>query len=146
MKKIFLLAFLLCAIDITLNAQSNEDSAKVEIKQLTQEWNKAIIKRDSMALVKVMSPDYTINGTFPLKDWMNNVLHHLTTDSLQILSEQKITVFEDIASSEALWYWKASFDGKPTSNTEYWVNDIWKKNNGHWQVFLRMKKISKRRS
>lgn len=147
MEKIFILALLLGAMDVSLNAQSKgeEDSAKTEIKRSTQEWINAIIKRDSLTLIKVMSPDYTVSGTFPLKDWMNNVLHLFTTDSLEILGDQRITVFEDIASSEALWYWKASRDGKLISNTEYWINDIWKKNNGHWQVFLRMKKTSRKR-
>lgn len=147
MKKIFLFAFLLVGIKLTINAQSKgeEDSAKTEIKQLTQEWNKAIINRDSATLVKVMSPDYTINGFFPLQPWMENTLHHYTTDSLEILGDQKITVYDGIASSEAYWYWKASRDGVPKVNTEYWVNDIWKKNNGHWQVFIRMTKVTRER-
>jgi ketosteroid isomerase-like protein len=141
------LGIFLFAATLMVRAQSRsaEDSAIVAIRMLTQVWNKAIIDRDSLTLARVMSPDYTINGTFPLKDWLNNTLHHFTTDSLQTLGEQKITIYGDIASAEAPWYWKASWDGVSKVNTEYWVNDIWKKNNGHWQVFIRMTKVTKER-
>lgn len=145
MKKFFLIIVLFAGSFSITNAQLKiaEDSAKAEIKQLTIEWNKAIINRDSLALEKILCPDYTLQGSLPRNKWVNNTLHHFLTDSLQIRGEQNIKVYGDAASSEAIFYWKASFDGKPRINSEYLVNDIWKRNDGHWQVLIRMTKIYK---
>ena len=147
MKKIFFFAFLLAAIINKANAQSKvaEDSAKTEIMQLSKQWSEAIVNRDSVALERILSSEYTLNGSLPRNIWINNTLHNIVTDSLKVVGDQKITVYGDAAISEAIWYWKASF-GKQKINSEYWVNDIWKKNNGHWQVLIRMTKAGKTRN
>ena len=147
MKKFFLFTFLLGALVNKTNAQSkaNEDSVKAEIMKLSKQWSEAIVNRDSVTLEKILSPEFTLNGSLPRNKWISNTLHNIVTDSLKVVGDQKITIYGGAAISEATWYWKASF-GNQEINSEYWVNDIWKKDNGHWQVLIRMTKDSKKRN
>ena len=143
------IAFLVILLNIGYQPISNaqitgaEDSAKVEIRQLTHDWNQAIINRDSLVLEKLLDPDYSLQGSLPRNKWINNTLHHFSTEILQVEGEQIIFVFGDAALSQATFYWKAAFDGTPRIDNKYWVNDIWKKNNGSWQILMRMTKVSK---
>ena len=147
MKKILLFIVVLPIIQLTVLAQKmsqqTEDSAKAAIKQLTLEWNQAIIHRDSASLVRLLAPDYTLNGSVAINNWINNTLHHIVTERLEIIGEQKITIAGDAALSEANFYWLAAFDVTRKINAEYTIHDIWKKNNGHWQVLLRMSSATK---
>ena len=115
-----------------------EDSAQIEILQMTSQWNDAIIHRDSLILDKVLAFDYSLNGSVNRVAWMNNTLHHFTTDTLKILDQLHITFYGQAAKSEGRFFWKAAFDGKPRINGAYDVSDIWIKRDGRWQVMLRM--------
>ena len=115
-----------------------EDSAQIEILQMTSQWNDAIIHRDSLILDKVLAFDYSLNGSVNRAAWMNNTLHHFTTDTLKILDQLHITFYGQAAKSEGRFFWKAAFDGKPRINGAYDVSDIWIKRDGRWQVMLRM--------
>ena len=145
MKIVFLVTIFMVGFKSTIKAQSTEaeDSTKAEIKKLTKDWNQAIINRDSLMLEKLLAPEFTLQGSLPRGKWITNTLHHFSTESLQIKEEQSISVFGDAAQSQATFYWKASFDGSPRIDNEYLVNDIWKKNNGRWQILIRMTKILK---
>lgn len=148
MNKILFLLLLLITINFTSKAQFSPgaiDSAKIEIRQLTAQWNKAIISRDSVALDKILDPDYSLNGSVARNIWMNNTLHHLATDTLVVLGQLNITFYGQAAKSEGSFFWKASFDGRPRINGEYAVTDIWIRRNDHWQVLLRMSLQSKMR-
>jgi hypothetical protein len=148
MNKTIIFLLILLAINFTSKAQFSpgaKDSAKTEIQQLTAEWNKAIINRDSLTLNKILAPDYSLNGSVIRNIWMNNTLHHIVTDTLDILGQLNITYYGQAAKSEGSFFWKASMDGKPRINGEYAVEDIWIKHNGHWQVLLRMSLQSKTR-
>lgn len=148
MNKIILLLLFFMIINIKANAQFTQgakDSAKAEILQLTSEWNKAIINRDSLTLDKILASDYSLNGSVTRSIWMNNTLHHIVTDTLEILGQLNVTFYGQAAKCEGLFFWKASFDGKPGINGEYSVNDIWIKHNNHWQILLRMSLQSKMR-
>ncbi len=141
MNKVIFLFLLGIVFNFTSNAQFSQgatDSAKSEIQQLTTEWNKAIINRDSLTLSKILAPDYSLNGSVFRDVWMNNTMHHIVTDSLAVLGQPTVTVYGQSAKSEGSFFWKATFDGKPKINAEYAINDIWIKRNGHWQVLLRM--------
>jgi hypothetical protein len=142
---IFLLLFFITT-NIKAKAQFTQrakDSAKTEILQLTLEWNKAIVNRDSLTLDKILASDYTLNGSVIRSAWMNNTLHHIATDTLEVLGQLNVTFYGQAAKSEGLFFWKASFDGKPRINGEYSVTDIWVKHDNDWQVLLRMSQQSK---
>jgi hypothetical protein len=126
-------------------SQASKDSAKMEIQQLTADWNRAIVNRDSLTLDKLLAPDYSLNGSVSRNTWMNNTLHHIATDTLEILNENNFSFYGQAASSAAVFFWKASLDGKPVINAEYICNDIWIKRNGHWQVIIRLSALSKKR-
>ena len=119
-------------------SQGAKDSAQIEILQLTNEWNIAIINRDSTVLNKILAPEYSLNGSVSRDIWMNNTLHHLDTDTLKIVIPLVITFYGQAIKSEGTYFWKASYDGKPRINSNYVVTDIWLKRNGHWQVIIRM--------
>jgi hypothetical protein len=119
-------------------SQGAKDSAQIEILQLTNEWNNAIVTRDSILLNKILGPEYSLNGSVSRDIWMNNTLHHLDTDTLKIVIPLVITFYGQAIKSEGTYFWKASYDGKPRINSNYVVTDIWIKRNGHWQVILRM--------
>ena len=119
-------------------SQGAKDSAQIEIRQLTDEWNNAIVNRDSILLNKILGPEYSLNGTVSRDNWMNNTLHHLDTDTLKNVTPLVITFYGLAIKSEGTYFWKASYDGKPRINSNYVVTDIWLKRNGHWQVILRM--------
>ena len=146
MNKISFILLLLLATSFTTKAQFSQgakDSAKIEIQQLTSDWNKAIINRDSMMLDKILAPEYSLNGSVNRSTWMNNTMHHIITDTLDVLGQLNITFYGQAAKSEGTFFWKATFDGKPRINGEYAVSDIWIKRNGHWQILLRMSLLSK---
>ncbi len=133
------LLFAVCAH--TANAQpvqSAADSARLEIDQLTQVWNTAIVQRDSVMLENLLAPCYTLNGMVERKTWITNTLQHLATDTLEVLGKMSITVFDNSARSEGTIHWTVSFDARPRMNADFTITDIWTKQNGRWQVLLRM--------
>ena len=145
--KIVILILLICiAGHFNSSAQFSQgakDSAQNEILQLTNEWNKAIINRDSLTLDKILAAEYSLNGSVDRGVWINNTLHHFTTDSLAVLGKLNIVFYGQAAKSEGMFFWKASYDGKPRINGEYSVTDVWTKSNGRWRVILRMSLPSK---
>ena len=139
---------LLAELSLPLAAQLSQaakDSAKIEIEQLTADWNKAIIDRDSITLDKMLAPEYSLNGAVTRSAWMTNTLHHIVTDTLKTLGAPAIAFYGQVVKADAVFFWKASVDGKPVINAEYAVTDIWIKRNGHWQVLIRMSVLSKKR-
>ena len=154
MKYILLTSVLSLGIKYAVTAQFSQgakDSAQTEIQQLTNEWNEAIIHPDSLTLDKLLTPEYSLNGSTNRGLWMANTLHHLTTDSLEVLGTQNITFHGQAAKSESILYWKAAYaadaihSGPSKINAEFLVTDIWVKRNGHWQVLIRMSQLSKMR-
>jgi ketosteroid isomerase-like protein len=140
MKTLFILVFILIGINISY-AQSNvEEAAKKEIIQINKEWINAVIKRDSVALEKILSPEFTLNGELPRDIWMNNTLHRLKTHSLKHIGDQKIALYGESAICTSTLYWKASYNGQQTIDGEFLVTDVWRKNNGKWQILIRMSK------
>ncbi|HYK46796.1 MAG TPA: hypothetical protein VEV83_16575 [Parafilimonas sp.] len=154
MKKILLATGLFVGAHINVTAQFSQgakDSARMEIQQLTNDWNEVIIHPDSVKLDKILAPEYSLNGLVNRGIWMANTLHHLTTDSLEILGALNITFYGQAAKSEGVLYWKAAYapgaihSGPSTINAEFLVTDIWIKRDGHWQVLIRMSLPSKMR-
>jgi len=152
MKKIILFTLIFTATHCTVTAQLSEgtkDSAMAEIQQLANEWNKAIINRDSLTLDKILAAEYTLysyNGSSANRmGWLNNTLHRFTTDTAAFLASLNITVYGQAAKSEGTLYWKAAWDGKPRVNADFSVTDIWIKRDGHWQVLMRMSQLAKNR-
>jgi hypothetical protein len=144
MKSIILITLLLVGTNFIVSAQSYQfsqgakDSAQMGIQFLTDAWNKAIAHRDSLTLDKILAPEYTLNGSVSRSVWMNNTLHHYTTDTIELISPLNITFYGEAVKSEEIIYWKADYDGKPAVDGEGLETDIWVKRNGHWQVLMRM--------
>ena len=141
MKTIIIIGLLLILINCPGKAQFSQgvkDSAQNEILKLTNDWNNAIVNRDSLSLDKILGPEYSLNGMVSREIWMNNTLHHFNTDTLKNISQTVITYYGNAVKCEGSYFWKASYDGKPRINSDFDVTDIWVKRNGHWQVILRM--------
>jgi hypothetical protein len=139
MKSIILQVFSIVAMQIC-NGQPNDELEKKTVLQLSQEWNTAVMKRDSATLEKILTPEFTLNGNLPRMIWMNNTLHHISTASIKTIGEPVVTIYDGSAIVTSILYWKASFDGKPAVDGEFIITDIWKKNKDQWQVLIRMSK------
>src|ERR1051326_1504484 len=122
MRKIFFILLLTVGMVFFTEAQpsaKNFEEVKKEIQRLTSEWNKAVKNQDSIALVEILSPNFTLysydidSGTaakIPLDKWLYNTLHHFTTDSGGVIGEQKVTVYGLAAKNEHTGFWAARFD------------------------------------
>lgn len=144
----FLIILLFSTICFTAQAQYSQgakDSAQNEIRKLADAWNQAIVHRDSLALDRILATDYSLNGSVLRSAWLNNTLHHITSDTLMVLNPLTISFYGQAARSEGMFYWKASFDGRPVINGDYAVTDIWIRRDGRWQVLIRMSLLSKKR-
>jgi hypothetical protein len=83
------------------------------------------------------------------KEWLQNTLNALFTDSAAFIGAQKITVYGNEAISEAVLHWKVRNTNKDgriiLRNNENLVADIWRLNDGRWQVIHRMSKVLRKR-
>lgn len=153
MCRILFIASFLFVCNLADGQTPKEDSVKIEIIKLSSEWNYALVNRDSVTLERILASDYTLssaNGSLlPRKEWMKNTLHGLITDSAAFVGAQKITVYDNEAISEGVLHWKVKntdINGRTIlRNNEYMVADIWRFNNGKWQVFHRISKLSRKR-
>jgi hypothetical protein len=85
-----------------------------------------------MTLVDMNRASYTSR-----KDWLYNALHWwATTDTAWVRVDPKITVYGLAAKSEQTSPWKPPY--------EFVVTDIWKKNDGKWQIQMRMAFLAKK--
>lgn len=153
MYRLIIFSFFVFIFNLATAQTPKEDSIKTEIIKLSQEWNLALINRDSLTLDRILSPEYILssaNGSLlSRKEWMNNTLHGLVTDSAAFIGTQKITVYANEAISEAILHWKVKNTDKNgrtiLRNTESLVADIWRFNNGKWQVIRRISKLLRKR-
>lgn len=135
-----LFSLLLISISLIATAQTSQgakDSALAEIKQLTNEWNRAIIQHDFASLEKILAAEYTLNGTVSRSGWLANVKRY-TTDSLHYVSDLNITFHGGAAKVQGILYWKRAWDARPVVSNHSLVTDIWIKRDGRWQVLIRM--------
>lgn len=139
--KISVIILLLFVNTLICAGQNADDRAtRQEIIRLNRQWNDAIIKRDSALLENLLAPEFTLNGGLPRPVWMSNTLRRLTTTALHTIGEENIAVYGESAICSSTLLWRASMDGGRSIDGEFLVTDIWKKNNGKWQVLIRMSK------
>jgi hypothetical protein len=151
MKKTILMMGCMIALNFSSIAQfSKADIKKSEndIRRLTSVWNRAIENKDSVTLNNLLSSGYLIytmnnvedpptGGVYDRKSWINGALHGTTTDTSEVIGEQKITVYGLSAKSEQTMVWKARWGNEPKFRNIYSVTDIWIKKNHGWQVLSR---------
>lgn len=153
MYRLIIFSFFVFICNLAQGQTPKEDSIKTEIRKLSQEWNLALINRDSLTLDRILSPEYILssaNGSLlSRKEWMNNTLHGLVTDSAAFIGPQKITVYANEAISEGVLHWKVKNTDRNgrtiLRNTETLVADIWRFNDGRWQVIRRISKLLRKR-
>ena len=153
MYRLIIFSFFIFSCNLADGQTPKEDSIKTEIIKLSQEWNLALINRDSLTLDRILSPEYILssaNGSLlSRKEWMNNTLHGLVTDSAAFIGPQKITVYANEAISEGVLHWKVKNTDKYgrtiLRNSETLVADIWRFNDGRWQVIRRISKLLRKR-
>jgi hypothetical protein len=153
MRRLQFLTFFLLICNLANGQTPKEDSIKTAIIKLSAEWNEALVNRDSATLERILSSDFTLSSLggslLPRKEWLTNSLHGLVTDSAAFIGAQKITVYGNEAISEAVLHWKVrntNKDGRVIlRNNENLVADIWRLNDGRWQVVHRISKILRKR-
>ncbi len=148
MRHAILLTLLSAGTITSVNAQLPQaaiDSARAVIMERTAVWNTAVMQRDSLTLENLLAPNYSLNGMVTRSTWMDNTLHHITTDTLELLGPLEITVYGPMAKSEGTLHWNAAFDATPMRNAEFAITDIWALQDGQWRVVLRLSEITKMR-
>lgn len=138
MKKLLSLILLIGTLSVAKAQSTDDKAAQDELLALNRAWNTAVIQRDSSRLENLLAPEFTLNGALPRSVWINNTLHRLNTTVLETIGKESISIYGQSAICTSILRWKASFDGNAPQDGEYHITDIWKKNNGQWQVLIRM--------
>ncbi len=151
MKRPLLIIVGVIAFSFSSNAQFSKVDVKKsenEIRRLTSVWNRAIEKKDSITLNRLLSPKYVLytmnnienpptGGVYDRKSWIEGALRRSTTDTSEVIGEQKITVYGLSAKSEQQMVWIARWGNEPKFNNIYSVTDMWVRNKSGWQVLSR---------
>jgi hypothetical protein len=62
MYRLILFSFFVFICNLADGQTPKEDSIKTEIIKLSQEWNLALINRDSLTLDRILSPEYILSS------------------------------------------------------------------------------------
>ena len=132
---------LLIGLHATASAQFSKgakDSASREIRTLTAQWYTAVTARDSATLEKLLASDFTLNGDITRGVWLDRVLHHIKTDTLQNVGNIQFEYYGGAVLSKGNVRWKALYDGTYDLTGDYPFEDVWVKAGGQWQILIRM--------
>ncbi len=135
--------FLSCLVVVFGFAQSSNNNQEQQIIQLENKWMNAMMHKDSITLDLIMVANFKLEGLQDLErtvsraTWMMNTMHYLYVGSINFM-KIKVEVNNDAAITRASFFWKASFDKEPFTDTAYLV-DIWMEKNNRWQVVVKMR-------
>jgi ketosteroid isomerase-like protein len=111
-----------------------KDSDKQELIRLQQEWVRAELDRDAVALGRLLADEYTLvtpEGTFITKDQF--ISQNQSDDALRatsILTENlTVRIFGNVAVVRGLFKWSEGSD----KNGQSLFTDTWLKRDGRWQ-------------
>lgn len=129
-----------------LGSQETGDSAHVAslIRQLEEEWARALIEQDSLRLQRLLAPEFALltsaSPEQPMyrKDWFA-LLPRYRTRALTI-SQLTVRVLRDVAVASFVTDLQAMVAGMDRSNVLF-ITDIWTKGPDGWQVVSRYSSV-----
>ena len=113
------------------------------VRALEQAWADAVRTRDSSALERLMSPDFTLSSAsdsgppLPRDVWMRNTLQHLRVDSIR-LSPARVVARGDTALATLTFVWAGRFMQTPPFRDSTELTDTWVRGAGGWRVHRRV--------
>ena len=161
MKRIFIpLIGLFASVFSYAQPQTKPVSAEQQIIKLMNDWMRALMKKDTATLDKLIAPEFTISNVSrahfdnreTLKEgWMNNS-DDLKVDSVHY-DKMKVYVVDNVAVVKSTFYWKGfrrngigSPDPNQTSrnfipfvDSTVILVDTWLKRKQGWQVINRLR-------
>ena len=115
---------------------------EAELIRLSKQWMDAMLNHDSVGLLKLMSPDYYLQGWDTANnrktyraDWLDNLFKRIRITKFQ-QSSFKAQVFGDVGIVSSFYSWEGSFATKDFSNNGF-IMDVWMRKNNKWQVTSR---------
>lgn len=115
------------------------------VRSLEAAWAEAIRGRDSVALDRLVAPDFTVASAaeptrppLPRAVWMANTLTRLRVDSIRV-SPAVVTVQGDTAMATLHLVWSGQFMTAPPFRDSSALTDTWVRRTGRgWQVRRRV--------
>lgn len=115
---------------------------EAELIRLSKQWMDVMLNHDSVGLLKLMSPDYYLQGWDTANnrktnrsDWLDNLFNRIRITKFE-QSSFKAQVFGDVGIVTSFYEWAGSFATKDFSNNGF-IMDVWKQKNNKWQVTSR---------
>ncbi len=126
-------------------ANAQEEKTKKELEKLSWDWMNAWKAKDTVALDKILAPDYRllaiINGEFATinrQKWLATVPFYTPTSFRYY--DFDIRIYGNTAVVQSMVEQEATLNGKDRSGT-FQVTDVWVKNKAQWQVVHRQTNI-----
>ena len=120
----------------------SDTTVEAELIRLSKQWMDAMQNHDSMGLIKLMSPDYYLQGWDTANnrityraDWLFNLFNRIRITKFD-QSSFKVQVFGDVGLVTSLYSWAGSFATNGFSNSGF-ILDVWMRKNNKWQVVSR---------
>ena len=160
MKKILLLLSFIAVLFFELSAKEIENNPPIkkleksiikniadttveaELIRLSKQWMDAMQNHDSAGLLKLMSPDYYLQGWDTANnrktyraDWLDNLFNRIRITKFE-QSSFRAQVFGDVGIVTSFYTWAGNFATKDFSNNGF-IMDVWMRKNNKWQVTSR---------
>ncbi len=138
MRSVFLAGVLLLSTN-ALFAQPKMSKAAQALIQMERDWSEADVKKDAMALNRILADDWTgidFQGTVMTKAGVLrelNVHSDATETESTVLGAMKIRIFGNTALVSGTETEKSQYKGEDSSGEYIWT-DVFVLRKGHWQA------------
>jgi hypothetical protein len=138
-----LIALVACSPGAPAPAAPMASRLTEEIATAEQAWARGIIDADTVALARLLAPEFALVGPnpdappFPRAAWMTNVgSKRVYTDSVAIDS-LRVTGTGDSAVATLHYFWRPIVNGKQMPDDPTRLEDTWVRREGRWQAVRR---------
>ena len=127
----------LCQMGGRMAAQNS--NAEQEVRELTREWDEAYMRRDTIALDRILADDFIFTDAAGI---VSNKARYMmaiikSPDMMLIESFSSDDVHVRVYGDTALVTGRSKLKGRPKGrafNDLYRFTDVWVKRQGHWQA------------
>jgi hypothetical protein len=112
------------------------------MREMEQRFVDVIVRKDSATLERILAPEFTLrvadvpHGSLPRAMWMDNTLHRLKAESVELKHVAARRLAENVAAVSLIFDQKGRMGDRDFSGVNYLV-DFWKQNEGSWQLVAR---------
>jgi hypothetical protein len=119
-----------------------DDRLTRAMQKIERSFADAILHNDSAGLDRIVAADYALRiadvpqGSMPRRIWMDNTLHRLRPESVQLQHVAARPLAENLAAVALTFQQKGAMDGRDFSG-EFYIVDFWKRRDTVWQIVAR---------